>query len=62
MLYELLPHLDDIEGIEQQRQAIVNTLPEAWRRIRSDIVKGVLDSMLRRIQAVIDAQGWQTKY
>ena len=49
MLYELLPHLDDIEGIEQQRQAIVNTLPEAWRRIRSDIVKGVLDSMLRRI-------------
>ena len=62
MLYELLPHLDDIEGIEQQRQAIVNTLPEAWRRIRSDIVKVVLDSMLRRIQAVIDAQGWQTKY
>ena len=62
MLYELIPHLDDIQGLEQQRQTIIETLLEAWRRIHNDIVKNILDSMLRRLQAVIDAQGWQTKY
>lgn len=62
MVYELLPGLDDIQGYEQQRQALIDILPEAWRRIRSDIVRNVIDSMPRRLQAVIDAQGWHTKY
>lgn len=62
MIYELLPHLDEIQGKPQQLEAIIDILPQAWQRIRTDIIKEVIDSMPRRLQAVIDAQGWQTRY
>ena len=62
MVYELAPHLDTVQGIEEQRKLIIDTLPIAWKRIRSDIFENVLASMPDRIQAVIDAQGWQTRY
>lgn len=62
LLYELGPDLEEIQGLDNQRQTIVDLLPQAWNAISPNIVQGVLDSMPRRIQAVIDEQGWQTKY
>ena len=62
MLYELVPHLDQIQGTEDQRQIIAETLPQAWQYIRPDIIHSCLDSMNDRLQAVIDAEGWQTRY
>jgi hypothetical protein len=62
MIYKLNPELDSITGIQAQQQALVEVLPQAWQQIQPEIVQEVLNSMPRRLQAVIDAQGWQTKY
>jgi transposase len=62
MLYELLPYLDDVQGSEEQRQLIIDTLPRAWQRIKQEVIHGCLDSINDRLQAVIDAEGWQTRY
>jgi len=61
-LHQLRPDLDDISNQAQQRRIMTESLPEAWKAIDSDVFRRVLESMPRRIQAVIDAQGWQTKY
>lgn len=61
-LYELVPYLDDISGPEEQRRSISEALPRAWRAIREEVMHRCLDSMNDRLQAVIDADGWQTRY
>lgn len=61
-VYELQPDLDNEHNKDKQREILLATLPVAWRAIRRDIITSVLESMPRRIQAVIDARGWQTKY
>ena len=61
-IYELRPGIDQIKGIEEQRQALIEVLPEAWASTRDGVVQGCLNSMRDRLQAVIDAKGWHTKY
>ncbi|KAF2165957.1 hypothetical protein M409DRAFT_36816, partial [Zasmidium cellare ATCC 36951] len=61
-VYELRPDLDNEHNKDRQLEILQSVLPEAWRAIRRDIVVNVLNSMPRRIQAVINAGGWQTKY
>lgn len=62
LVYEVNPALDHVQGREQQRQAMVEALREAWNRIPDHVVDACIESMPRRLQAVIDAEGWQTKY
>ena len=35
MFYELRPELDNITAVEEQRQILMDVLPEAWKAIRS---------------------------
>jgi hypothetical protein len=61
-IYEIRPGLDGTQNKTQQREALLKVLPLAWKAIKLDVFKGVLESMPRRIEALIDARGWHTKY
>lgn len=41
---------------------LMSALKEEWDRIPLDVLIGLMDSMPRRCQAVIDAKGYSTKY
>jgi len=61
-IYDLRPNLDSITNKDEQQVVLNGVLPRAWLQIPVDVINKVLDSMPKRLQAVIDAQGWHTKY
>lgn len=52
----------DSQPRQRQIELLTEHLPEAWRSIRPEIVERVVGSMPRRLAAVIEAQGWQTRF
>ena len=46
----------------RNKQAIIEALQEEWGKIDMEKVQNLCLSMLRRLQAVIDAKGGSTKY
>ena len=62
LIYHLDPELDDITNKDRQYEALCRVLPRAFAQISEPIVDACLNSMRSRLQAVIDAQGWHTKY
>jgi transposase len=61
-VYQINPRFDEIQGDDNIREALKEVLPEAWRAILSEVVRGVLQSMPARMKAVVDVEGWHTKY
>ena len=47
---------------EEDRTAMEEALKEAWATIPVSFFEELIESMPRRIQACIDANGWHTKY
>ena len=47
---------------EADWQALGKAIVEAWEAIPQSTIDNLIGSMNRRCQAVIDAQGWHTKY
>jgi len=45
-----------------QIERLIEVLPRAWSQILVETVEACLNSMRSRLQAVIDAEGWHTKY
>ena len=41
---------------------LFQVLQEGWNRLDVDLLRRLVESMPRRIQAVIDANGYMTKY
>lgn len=62
LLYNLHPELDSVHSKEEQLRLLTNWLPEVWQQLKPEWIDAVLNSMPDRLQAVIDANGWQTKY
>jgi len=62
LIYKLDPELDSIKSKDVQRDHLCQVLPRAWEQIPAHVVEGCLNSMRSRLQAVIDASGWHTKY
>ena len=61
-IYELYPEADHIKGKQQQKDFLEEVLPIVWKKIDGYKVRALLQSMPKRLQAVIEASGWQTKY
>lgn len=60
-VYDVVPHLDTITGVTLTH-TLEEALPKAWDLVKSEIIQEGVKSMPRRLQAVIDAEGWHTKY
>jgi transposase len=45
-----------------KKQELIDALKEEWAKLDMDIINRLIDSMPRRLQAVIDAQGGSTHY
>ncbi|KDQ19996.1 hypothetical protein BOTBODRAFT_27400 [Botryobasidium botryosum FD-172 SS1] len=49
-------------GPDAVKKRLAKVLPIVWEQIDNDFLKGLVKSMPQRVQAVIAAHGWNTKY
>ncbi len=57
------PGIEQVKGdADTVRDALWDALEQAWHLIEDDILNDLVESMERRVQAVIKAEGWYTKY
>jgi transposase len=62
-LNEMYPKLKDCTGeTKADRQVFIDAAKAAWAAIDQSYINNLIDSMPRRIEAVIKAKGWQTRY
>ena len=61
-LNKAAPHLEGITDKERQKEVILEWLPRVWAELSDELIDSLVESMPRRIQAIIDADGWQTRY
>lgn len=61
-LVSLFPELRDLDNNEASRAQLRAALQVAWREIPQDLIRRLIDSIPRRLQAVIRARGYYTKY
>ncbi|KAK5658052.1 hypothetical protein OQA88_2608 [Cercophora sp. LCS_1] len=56
------PELSHMPKNQKALEALVYAAIVVWEDFEEDLLDGLVDSMDRRLQAVIDADGWYTKY
>ncbi len=61
-LMERYPHLAELPTNEQTLEELIQRAEEVWNDMEEELVNNLIDSMPRRIAAVIKARGWYTKY
>ena len=62
-LFRRFPDTLDLPGgPEAVKHALSERLAIVWADIGADTMNALIDSMPRRVQALIDAKGWYTKY
>jgi hypothetical protein len=61
-IYKLYPELEHAANTENTRQLLIQTAKEAWHAIEDPVLQKLSVNMLKRVEAVIAAQGWYTKY
>ena len=59
--FEMSPQIETMTDA-QARDWLIQNLPTAWERIRTKTIVNGIGSVPSRLQAVIDADGWHTKY
>lgn len=62
-VYEVNPNIEEVLGGDLDKEDILwEALYLSWKQIRADTQRNILASMSRRVEAVIEAKGWYTKY
>ena len=62
-LYRRFPDTPDLPGgPEAVQRALAERLTIVWEDIGPDTMNALINSMPRRVQALIEAKGWYTKY
>jgi hypothetical protein len=61
-IYKLYPELGYADNTENTRQLLIQAAKEAWHAIENPVLQKLSVNMPKRVQAVIAAQGWYTKY
>ena len=57
------PDINEVTGGDDKiREELWTALEEAWTLIDEDLMRGLIESMERRVEACIKAEGWYTKY
>lgn len=63
LMYNIAPDIEQVGGSDDMiQEALFQALKEAWPRIRQKLLNVLIESMKSRINAVIEAKGWYTKY
>jgi transposase len=63
LIYQLNPGLADLKGTKEEViQTLIEALKEAWAKIGKDYFDSLIKSMDQRVNAVLEAKGWYTKY
>ena len=63
LVYQVNPHIEDVvDGDDVIREALLEALFKAWQLIDESILHELIDSMQRRVKAVIASDGWYIKY
>jgi len=61
-IYKLHPELEFVDDTEETLRALIEAAKEAWNSIEDRILYNLSVTMPHRVQAVINAKGWYTKY
>lgn len=61
-LVENHEYLFDMGTSEQAYQALKAAIEQEWRAIDQEVINSIISSMPSRVDAVLDARGWYTKY
>ena len=56
------PHLKGQGESQQARQAFRNAIEQAWNALDQKVINACINSMKKRVEAVILAKGWYTAY
>jgi transposase len=59
---EYYPNLFEDSKTEEAYQALYNALNEGWDQMKQSLIDGLIKSMESRVNAVIAAEGWYTRY
>ena len=62
IIYERYPELERAANTEEILEQLIEAAKEAWHTIDEHILCRLCDSMPHRVQAVLLADGWYTKY
>lgn len=61
-IYKLHPELEFMNNSQDTLEALIEAAKEAWQAIDQIILYNLSSTMSHRVQAVIEAKGWYTKY
>jgi hypothetical protein len=59
---KLFPELYTMPNNEETRWYLIGCAQQAWSAIDPQILRNLCDSMPRRVQAILEAEGWYTTY
>ena len=63
LVYQVNPEIDSVTGGDDRvREVLWKALEEAWALVDEEMLKSLVHSMERRIEACIQSKGWYTKY
>jgi len=61
-IYKLNPELEHARDTEDTRERLIAAAKEAWQAIDEQVCIKLSETMPHRVKAVIEADGWYTKY
>ncbi|KAK0649670.1 hypothetical protein B0T16DRAFT_410540 [Cercophora newfieldiana] len=61
-IMEQYPHLTSLPNNDTAKEELVRAAICVWEEIGEEVLHKLLLSMQRRLEAVIEADGWYTKY
>ena len=61
-IYKLYPELEHARDTEDTRERLIAAAKEAWQAIDEQVCIKLSETMPHRVKAVIEADGWYTKY
>ncbi|EDN09531.1 predicted protein [Histoplasma mississippiense (nom. inval.)] len=61
-IYKLHPELEHASDTVATKRVLIEAAKEAWNAIDDSILYNLSATMPHRVKAVIEAEGWYTKY
>lgn len=61
-IYKICPELKTMRNNDTTHAILIEKAQEAWNTLDLDILVHLSATMPHRVQAIIDAEGWYTKY